>query len=525
MTVQTDISRSGPYAGAGTTGPFTVDFRFLADSHLRVIKTSAANVDTDLALTTDYTVSGAGAEAGAVTTIVAVPVGESITIIRDVPFTQDADYVNNDAFPAESHEQALDLLTMQTQQVKEVQGRAIALPPTANSDAISTELPLPVANNILGWNSAADGLANVDPSSLAGIISFGSFIPESFNGTGAQLDFPLTENPLIVGNMDVSVAGVTQRGYIDFTLVPPNILRFTVAPPVGVKNIYIRYGQAISAGEATAVAGQTPFGTTVIQAVSADSAGLVDKVSAQTISGIKTFSTRPIIGTAALGTNDTSAASTGFVQLSSSGRLIGTVIINANGVYAKATNNPSYIIIEVWGGGGGGGGVSGGSGAAGGGAGGYSRKKILAAALAASETVTIGAGGAGGTTAPTAGSTGGTTSFGAHAQATGGAGGAGVSIIALVSGGAGGVGSGGDLNLTGNAGFPNGANVSGYSMSGAGGDTSLGGSGAGLTATFATAGANAVSNSGSGGGGAVAQGSAAVGGNGGSGRVIIYEYT
>jgi hypothetical protein len=39
MTVATQIDRSGPYAGAGTTGPFTVSFRFLDATHLLVIRT------------------------------------------------------------------------------------------------------------------------------------------------------------------------------------------------------------------------------------------------------------------------------------------------------------------------------------------------------------------------------------------------------------------------------------------------------------------------------------------------------
>ena len=53
MTVASEVNKSGPYAGAGTTGPFTVGFRFLDASHLRVIRTSVAGVDSDLTLTTD----------------------------------------------------------------------------------------------------------------------------------------------------------------------------------------------------------------------------------------------------------------------------------------------------------------------------------------------------------------------------------------------------------------------------------------------------------------------------------------
>jgi len=149
MTVPTSTAKSGPYAGSGTTGPFTVGFRFLENSHLQVIRTSSTGVDTTLALTTDYTVSGAGGSSGSVTLVTALAVGQQLTVIRNVPFTQDADYVQNDAFPAESHERSLDKLTMQTQQLLEAVDRAAKLPVTSTADAeeLVADITL-LANNI-----------------------------------------------------------------------------------------------------------------------------------------------------------------------------------------------------------------------------------------------------------------------------------------------------------------------------------------------------------------------------------------
>src|SRR5690242_12518504 len=99
MTVETDISQSGPYAGAGTVGPFTVGFRFLDETHLKVIRTDSLG-EHILTLTTDYTVSGVGNPTGAVTLVAVLPVGQTLTITRNVPLTQEADYVQNDDFPA-----------------------------------------------------------------------------------------------------------------------------------------------------------------------------------------------------------------------------------------------------------------------------------------------------------------------------------------------------------------------------------------------------------------------------------------
>ena len=101
MTISTSTSRSGPYAGAGTTGPFTVTFRFLENSHLKVVLTDALNVETTLVLNVGYTVTGAGGSGGTVTTASVVPAGTSLTIVRNVPYTQDVDFTQSDPLPAE----------------------------------------------------------------------------------------------------------------------------------------------------------------------------------------------------------------------------------------------------------------------------------------------------------------------------------------------------------------------------------------------------------------------------------------
>jgi hypothetical protein len=244
MTVATDISTSGPYAGAGTTGPFLVDFRFLSSSHLQVIKTSTLGIDSTLVLSTDYSVAGVGAPTGSVTLVAALAVGEQLTIIRDVPLTQEADYVQNSDFPAESHEAALDKLTMITQQLAEAQGRSLTLPATS-PDGVSTELPLPEANKLIGWNETETGLQNFDPSTLATIIAFGTANSDLFSGTGAQTVFVLSANPGALNNLDVAISGVTQRPGIDYTWSGGTTLTFAVAPPLGTNNVLARYMQAL----------------------------------------------------------------------------------------------------------------------------------------------------------------------------------------------------------------------------------------------------------------------------------------
>lgn len=196
------------------------------------------------------------------------------------------------------------------------------------------------------------------------------------------------------------------------------------------------------------------------------------------------------------------------------GSLIGYQVFTASGTYTKATNNPSFVIVEVVGGGGNGGttGTTAGNAGGGGGGGGYCIKKILASALASSETVTVGGAGA-------------TSSFGSICSATGGAAGQTGSGTELgASGGAGGIGVNGDYNGNGGTGQSSKpASVAGSSNSGEGGCSRLMGNG--VSRAGSGNGFSAPANSGGGGSGGVSAGIvAASGGSGGSGLVIVWEY-
>jgi len=122
MTVSTSTRRVA-YAGNGVTTVFSVPFPFADPAALLVVLT-VAGVDAVLSLAADYNVSG-GAGSGTVTMVAAPPVGSTLLIKRETPRTQNADYVPNDPFPAESHEAALDKLTMISQETADELGRAV----------------------------------------------------------------------------------------------------------------------------------------------------------------------------------------------------------------------------------------------------------------------------------------------------------------------------------------------------------------------------------------------------------------
>jgi hypothetical protein len=138
MTVSSTTSKAS-YTGNGLTTSFAVPFYFLAAADLQVILRSGTT-ETVQALTTNYTVSGAGNEAGGTVTMLVAPAsGTTLTIRRSIAATQGTDLLPNDRLPAEDLEDGLDKLTMIAQQLGEESDRSIKYP--ASDAAVSAQLP------------------------------------------------------------------------------------------------------------------------------------------------------------------------------------------------------------------------------------------------------------------------------------------------------------------------------------------------------------------------------------------------
>ena len=94
------------YQGDGVSTVFEIPFQFDVPSDLKVTRTDpSGNVSV---LSSGFSVTGGGGNPGELTLTSALGVGYSLSILDDPAFTQPADYVSNDAFPAETHEHALD---------------------------------------------------------------------------------------------------------------------------------------------------------------------------------------------------------------------------------------------------------------------------------------------------------------------------------------------------------------------------------------------------------------------------------
>ena len=230
MTVSSSVNKV-IYSGNSATVLFPVSYYFLENSHLKVILRAADGTETVQALTTNYTVTGAGNPAGgSVTMLVAPPTGTTLTIVRNVPATQETDYLANDPFPAESHERALDKLTMLVQENEEVASRALVVP-ASTPTTVNTTLPNPTSLGILAWNQNANAINYISPSDIGTAVAYATAYADTFDCDGVDQTFTLSANPVVINNLDVSINGSTQVPNVDYTL-SGTTLTMTTPPPV-----------------------------------------------------------------------------------------------------------------------------------------------------------------------------------------------------------------------------------------------------------------------------------------------------
>lgn len=505
-----------PVTATGTGVIATIPYTFPINATTDLVGTQRDldGVETTLALTTDYTVTGAGTLTGGdIVSVAPIPLGYTWVFKRVRNITQTTDLRNQGAYYPEILEEALDKLTDIAQQHDEELDRCImaaatdtlssyALPSLKDKEGYALGV---VSGPALGLvaNSAVElaaDLADTDTSALgAGMVGYASTTSYPAGTVGAALQASASAST-------PTYAEVQEETYTAFT-AGGTAPAFTLTPSPAVSSLSTQAFVVTFAANGTTGSNTlnvSGLGAVALKQCDASGALVGGVVKAGFIAKVKYNGTYWVI------LNPLPATST------STGRLIGINYYTTAGTtaYVKGTNNPSFVIAKVKGGG-----ASGGNngqtttyGVSGGGDGGYAIKKILASALSASETVTVGAGGAGNITGD--GRDGGTSSFGSHCSASGGKAGvrAGSSDLPA-KGGLGGTGTGGDFNLTGAPGHTS----TGVGVAGDGGSGLLGGGGYGGTASAFVA---PTPNTGSGAGGTFGNTACA----GATGLVIVEEY-
>jgi len=161
MTVSTQTNKDS-FDGTGLDTVLATTFPFIDDTDLIVTKrVTATGVETTLTLSTHYTVTGGSFAIGTVTPVDGAtdfPITVTWTVARATPRTQSIDYVENDNFGAETHEQGLDKATMIVTDSQEKIDRAIKV---AITDDDPADLPNSSvrASKYLGFDAEGDPAA------------------------------------------------------------------------------------------------------------------------------------------------------------------------------------------------------------------------------------------------------------------------------------------------------------------------------------------------------------------------------
>ena len=159
--------------GNGTQHSFPYGFKIFANGDLTVLVRSSTGIETVKVLDTDYVVTNAGNSSGGnvlfkfntgtssdahfSSSDKRPQSGEKVVIRRNLTLTQGTDYVENDPFPAESHENALDRITMIAQQLQEELDRSLKISRT--NTMTSTEFTTSAsdrADKILSFDSSGE---------------------------------------------------------------------------------------------------------------------------------------------------------------------------------------------------------------------------------------------------------------------------------------------------------------------------------------------------------------------------------
>ena len=178
MTVDSTSARVN-YLGAGNLAEYDFSFRIFKATDLKVFtRNKSTNAETELALTTDYTVSINNDGTGSITLVAGdLETGVRLFITRNIPVTQEVGLSSVEGFFPDNIEEALDRGVMVNQYLEDASERSIKVPPLNPSQTFNAELPIGIVGNgnkSIVTNDDGDGLvvgpSTTELSTVAGSI-------------------------------------------------------------------------------------------------------------------------------------------------------------------------------------------------------------------------------------------------------------------------------------------------------------------------------------------------------------------
>lgn len=244
----------------GVATVFGYNFMIYASSHLAVYLDGVLQ-------SSGYTVSGVGDAAGGNVTFTVAPAADVIvTLNLEVPFTQELDYTVAGKFPATSHEQGLDLITMLCKRLKEVDERALLVPLGGNT---TEDMALPTqanrASKYLAFDTDGNPVATAGTTSDLVASTFIETLLDDADADAARTTLVAAKSGIVTGT------GITQT--------TARLLGRTTASTGAIEEISVGNGLTMAAGSIAADAASTTVDGIVELATQAEvDAGTANRV-------------------------------------------------------------------------------------------------------------------------------------------------------------------------------------------------------------------------------------------------------
>lgn len=274
MSLNSEKSRVQYFGNGSTSLSYPVTFVFYDDSDLKVVVTDPEGNDTQLIKGSGYDVAGAGDEnGGSIVTSAAYDARYKVTIYREVEATQKTVYEENADFPAESHERALDKLTMLVQQLgrklrstfrtRESDGDTVELAAEPSSlmgfDAAKNPRTMS-ASEVAAWLNVSQQFFGQGSVTFLNAADRNAAVPQFLGQIGVQLDTLAiyTAYSMAAGAWGAPISGIA-NGAISTAMLAENVLSADAAGRARMADGYISLPK-INDGIFTAdVNGRKPF--------------------------------------------------------------------------------------------------------------------------------------------------------------------------------------------------------------------------------------------------------------------------
>lgn len=207
VSAQTPINRS---TGNGVTTVFPYTFKIISTADIEVTVDDVVKT-----LNVDYTVSGAGVDAGGNVTMTTAPAnGASVVRRRNMALTRSTDYQDQGTLPAATLDSDIDATVLMVQQLDERLDRTFSLPASFSGDST---LPEPEPGYLIGWDATGENLTNIPASVGSSLVDLAASSGSSLvgfiqSGTGAV---PTTVQAKLRESVSVKDFGAVGDGVTD----------------------------------------------------------------------------------------------------------------------------------------------------------------------------------------------------------------------------------------------------------------------------------------------------------------------